>query len=127
MACFDPSKRVARVDVSSKRSCKSRKSSKYGLFRLGGLDQRASRRAEARWLSFSGETFVAVQMPGYCQGRRVSCQRPRAAMQEVFGMLTITPRAARVSIPMAIMYRRAGEEDWLSGKVVNLSESGVLF
>ena len=42
-------------------------------------------------------------------------------------MLTITPRAARVSIPMLIMYRRAGDEDWLSGKVVNLSESGVLF
>jgi hypothetical protein len=42
-------------------------------------------------------------------------------------MLTITPRAARLSIPMSIMYRRSGEEDWLSGKVVNLSESGVLF
>ena len=42
-------------------------------------------------------------------------------------MLTITPRAARVSIPISIMYRRSGEEDWLSGKVVNLSESGVLF
>ena len=42
-------------------------------------------------------------------------------------MLTITPRAARVSIPFPIMYRRAGDEDWLSGRVVNLSESGVLF
>jgi len=42
-------------------------------------------------------------------------------------MLIITPRAARVSVPIPIMYRRAGEEDWLSGKVVNLSESGVLF
>ena len=42
-------------------------------------------------------------------------------------MLTITPRAVRVSMPMAIMFRRIGEEDWLSGKVVNLSESGVLF
>ena len=42
-------------------------------------------------------------------------------------MLTITPRAARLSIPMLIMYRRSGDEDWLSGKVVNLSESGVLF
>jgi hypothetical protein len=30
-------------------------------------------------------------------------------------------------MPMAIMFRRIGEEDWLSGKVVNLSESGVLF
>jgi hypothetical protein len=42
-------------------------------------------------------------------------------------LLTITPRAARVSIPIPIMFRRAGEEDWLTGKVVNLSESGVLF
>ena len=42
-------------------------------------------------------------------------------------MLTITPRATRVSLPMSIMFRRSGEEDWLPGKVVNLSESGVLF
>jgi hypothetical protein len=42
-------------------------------------------------------------------------------------MLTITPRAVRISMPFPIMYRRTGEEDWLSGKVVNLSESGVLF
>lgn len=42
-------------------------------------------------------------------------------------MLAITPRAARISIPFAILYRRMGDEDWLSGKVVNLSESGVLF
>ena len=42
-------------------------------------------------------------------------------------MLTITPRASRVSLPMSIMFRRSGEEDWLSSKVVNLSESGVLF
>ena len=42
-------------------------------------------------------------------------------------MLTITPRAARIAIPFPIMFRRRGEEDWLSGKVVNLSESGVLF
>ena len=42
-------------------------------------------------------------------------------------MLTITPRAARVPMPIAIMFRRAGEEEWLAGRVVNLSESGVLF
>jgi hypothetical protein len=42
-------------------------------------------------------------------------------------MLIITPRAARVSMPIPIMFRRSGEEDWLAGKVVNLSESGVLF
>jgi len=42
-------------------------------------------------------------------------------------ILTIIPRAARVSMAIPIMFRRAGEEEWLSGKVVNLSESGVLF
>jgi hypothetical protein len=42
-------------------------------------------------------------------------------------MLTITPRAARVSMPIPILFRRTGEEDWLTGKIVNLSESGVLF
>ena len=30
-------------------------------------------------------------------------------------------------MPIPIMFRRSGEEDWLSGRVVNLSESGVLF
>jgi PilZ domain len=47
--------------------------------------------------------------------------------RKVQTMLTITPRAARVSMPIPIMFRRTGEEDWLAGKVVNLSESGVLF
>ena len=42
-------------------------------------------------------------------------------------LMTITPRAARVSMPIPIMFRRSGDEDWLAGKVVNLSESGVLF
>jgi len=42
-------------------------------------------------------------------------------------MLTVLPRARRVEIPMSILYRRAGEEDWFTSKVLNLSESGVLF
>ena len=42
-------------------------------------------------------------------------------------MLTITPRATRVAMPIPIMFRRTGEEEWLAGRVVNLSESGVLF
>jgi hypothetical protein len=42
-------------------------------------------------------------------------------------MLTITPRAARVSLPIPILFRRSGEEHWLASRVVNLSESGVLF
>ena len=38
-----------------------------------------------------------------------------------------TPRARRVALPINIMYRRAGEEGWHPSRVVNLSESGVLF
>jgi len=38
-----------------------------------------------------------------------------------------TPRARRVALPITIMYRRAGEEGWHPSRVVNLSESGVLF
>jgi hypothetical protein len=37
------------------------------------------------------------------------------------------PRARRVSLPISILYRRVGEEDWHPSRVVNLSESGVLF
>ena len=35
-----------------------------------------------------------------------------------------TQRARRIALPISIMYRRAGEEDWHPSKVVNLSESG---
>lgn len=42
-------------------------------------------------------------------------------------MLTIIPRADRVALPMPIMYRRTGEEDWFPSRVLNISESGVLF
>ena len=42
-------------------------------------------------------------------------------------MLTITPGRRASRCRFSIMFRRSGEEDWLAGKVVNLSESGVLF
>jgi hypothetical protein len=42
-------------------------------------------------------------------------------------MLTILPRAARVTISIPIRYRRADEDRWSSGHVLNISESGVLF
>jgi hypothetical protein len=42
-------------------------------------------------------------------------------------MLTIVPRADRVALPIPIMYRRTGEDDWYPSKVLNISESGVLF
>jgi hypothetical protein len=42
-------------------------------------------------------------------------------------MWTIQPRAERVAVPISILYRRPGDDDWTNAKVVNLSESGVLF
>jgi PilZ domain-containing protein len=37
------------------------------------------------------------------------------------------PRAERFAIPIAILYRSAGETDWRSGLTENISRSGVLF
>ena len=37
------------------------------------------------------------------------------------------PRAPRVDLPIPIMYRRKDDDQWFYAKVVNLSESGVLF
>jgi hypothetical protein len=39
----------------------------------------------------------------------------------------IVPRARRVQLPIPIMYRRQSDEQWFQAKVVNLSETGVLF
>ena len=39
----------------------------------------------------------------------------------------IIPRAQRVQLPIHIMYRRPTDDDWLSARVMNLSESGALF
>jgi hypothetical protein len=37
------------------------------------------------------------------------------------------PRAERFAIPIAILYRSAGELDWRPGLTENISRSGVLF
>ena len=42
-------------------------------------------------------------------------------------MWQITPRAQRFVASIPILYRRPGEEEWLNAKVINVSESGVLF
>jgi hypothetical protein len=38
-----------------------------------------------------------------------------------------TPRAKRVSLPVPITYRSAGDDTWVQGRILNLSESGVMF
>ena len=38
----------------------------------------------------------------------------------------IIPRAQRLQLPIPVMYRRPDDRDWLSAKVMNLSESGAL-
>ncbi len=40
---------------------------------------------------------------------------------------TATPRAPRYPISAPLVFRRAGSRDWLAGRTVNISRSGVLF
>jgi hypothetical protein len=43
-------------------------------------------------------------------------------------MLTVmSPRANRVALGIPIMYHRPGDDQWFHARVLNLSESGVLF
>lgn len=42
-------------------------------------------------------------------------------------MWTEAPRAKRLPLAMPINYRSAGEDGWLQGRIVNISESGVMF
>lgn len=42
-------------------------------------------------------------------------------------MNPLPPRAERVRLQIPITYRAQGDEDWFQSRVVNLSESGVLF
>jgi hypothetical protein len=42
-------------------------------------------------------------------------------------MHMFVPRADRVSLRIPIMYRRTGESDWFPSRVLNISESGILF
>jgi hypothetical protein len=42
-------------------------------------------------------------------------------------VIVLTPRATRIALSIPIAYRRLGEENWFQSRVVNLSESGILF
>jgi hypothetical protein len=42
-------------------------------------------------------------------------------------MQTETPRAPRLTLTVPITYRKVGDQAWLHGRVVNVSESGVMF
>jgi hypothetical protein len=42
-------------------------------------------------------------------------------------VIALTPRADRVALSIPIAYRRVGDDHWFQSKVVNLSESGILF
>ena len=37
------------------------------------------------------------------------------------------PRANRIALRVPIAYRVAGEEEWFQGRMLNISESGVMF
>ena len=42
-------------------------------------------------------------------------------------MRTITPRAERLAMQIPITYRVGGDDHWFKGRVMNMSDSGVLF
>lgn len=42
-------------------------------------------------------------------------------------MNPLPPRAERVRLQIPITYRALGDEDWFQSRVMNISESGVLF
>jgi hypothetical protein len=42
-------------------------------------------------------------------------------------VIALTPRANRISLSIPIAYRRVGDDHWFQSRVVNLSESGILF
>ena len=42
-------------------------------------------------------------------------------------MLTLLPRATRIALSVPIAYRRPRDEEWFQGRILNISESGVLF
>jgi hypothetical protein len=42
-------------------------------------------------------------------------------------MTAYVPRARRLGLAMAIRYRRPGDHEWVLSRVLNISESGVLF
>src|ERR1700722_14461558 len=46
---------------------------------------------------------------------------------EVVMEVRLSPRSERLAIPIAIMYRISGDDHWIHSRVLNISESGVLF
>jgi hypothetical protein len=42
-------------------------------------------------------------------------------------VLMYTTRSARVALPIQITYRLVDDDHWISSRVVNISESGMLF
>jgi hypothetical protein len=42
-------------------------------------------------------------------------------------VVALTPRAVRIALSIPIAYRRVGDDHWFQSRVVNLSESGILF
>lgn len=42
-------------------------------------------------------------------------------------MLPILPRAARIALALPIAYRTLRDEGWFQSRILNISESGVLF
>jgi hypothetical protein len=42
-------------------------------------------------------------------------------------MVTLTPRSDRVALAIPLAYRIPGDDHWINSRVLNISETGVLF
>ena len=42
-------------------------------------------------------------------------------------MRQLIPRADRVAVAVPVRYRTAGDEEWVQGRSINMSESGLIF
>jgi PilZ domain len=42
-------------------------------------------------------------------------------------VVTLIPRSERLALPIPITYRIPGDDHWINSRVLNISDSGVLF
>jgi hypothetical protein len=84
-----------------------------GSLNYSGRERKSAGRFPLELLPWLAEDTVGSTESPACGGRMNS--------------MIYTPRARRVALPIHHHVRRAGEEGWHPSRVVNLSESGVLF
>jgi hypothetical protein len=57
----------------------------------------------------------------------MSARRDPVRIIEEGNVIALTPRSTRIALSIPIAYRRVGDDHWFQSRVMNLSESGILF